>query len=277
MLTRISALLLSLAVRGFDVTRDRARRWLGRQRMPNGIVLYYHAVQPHQRQQFARQMDEVLKRALPFPAGSPGKMTPGAANVAVTFDDGFRSVVENAVPELEKRGIPFTLFVPTGCLGERPSWVRNPAHPFWNERVLSAGELGALARNPLATLASHSVTHPNLAALATANAADELLRSKDELQQASGSVVDLFSFPHGAFTADLVDLARQAGYRHAFTIEPTSVEPRADAFTVGRVAADPADWPLEFRLKLSGAYRWRASWHRITQRVRSNGNGYEAR
>jgi hypothetical protein len=71
----------------------------------------------------------------------------------------------------------------------------------------------------------------------------------------------LFSFPHGAHSAALVDQARQVGYRRVFTIEPLPVDANRDPFTVGRVAADPDDWPVEFRLKIAGAYRWRHHFH----------------
>lgn len=271
MIKRILGLALSLAVRSFDMSSGRVRRWLGRRPVTTGIVLYYHAINPRQRHRFARQMDEVLKHARPFPAGSPEKMSEDEGNVAVTFDDGFRSVVANAVPELEKRGIPFTIFAPSGCLGERPSWIRGPSHPFWEECVISVAELRGLAVAPLATLGSHSVTHSNLVRLDTASAVQELRQSKADLETAAGVKIELFSFPHGAYTMELLDYAREAGYRHVFTIEATAVERQTGVFTVGRVVADPEDWPLEFRLKLAGAYRWQAYFHRLREGLRTNG------
>jgi peptidoglycan/xylan/chitin deacetylase (PgdA/CDA1 family) len=260
MIRRLGALAISLSVRAFDLLRDVA--W--RESDPcTGVVLYYHELQPHQRARFARQMDELVKRARPFAAGSPEDMARGTRNAAVTFDDGFESVVENAVPELAKRSIPFTVFVPSGCLGERPSWVRDRAHPSWHERVVSAGSLRALSRLPLATVGSHSITHRNLRVLDAADAEQELARSKADLQAAAGISIDLFSFPHGAHDQGLIEQARRAGYRRVFTIEPERVTTDPDSFTVGRVAAAPSDWLLEFRLKLAGAYRWRHYYHRM--------------
>jgi len=249
-------------VLGRDMARDLARRRQGQRRTRGRIVLYYHAVTAAQRARFAAQMDLLRRRATPFEAGSRERISDDGWRVAVTFDDGFLSVVEHAVPELEARNIPFTVFVPSGCLGERPSWVRDPNHPSWQERVMSAAELRALAGLPLATIGSHSVTHRNMRQLDSAQAADELVRSRLELQAAAGTDIDLFSFPHGAYNAALLAQARQAGYRRVFTIQPAPMPSDPDAFSVGRVAADPDDWPIEFRLKLAGAYRWRSRWRR---------------
>jgi peptidoglycan/xylan/chitin deacetylase (PgdA/CDA1 family) len=264
-LKRIAILVVSLIVRGWDVVCSKMRRLARSRSASKGVVLYYHAVKPDQRQRFARQMDEVLKRASVFPADAPESISSEGWNVAVTFDDGFRSVVANAVPELSKRSIPFTVFVPSGCLGRRPSWVGNASHASWNETVLSAPELRALAAAPLATVGSHSVTHPNLLELAPLHSEEELVRSKEDLQQAAGVAIELFSFPHGAHSAGLLTQARRAGYRRVFTIEPTTLGRGPYPFAVGRVAADPDDWPVEFRLKIAGAYRWRSYVHRARQ------------
>lgn len=265
MIKRWAALAISLAVGGYDLMRRQVQHSLNRPARCRGVVLYYHGVTPQQRLRFAGQMDELLKCARPFQAGSPETMVVAGRNVAVTFDDGFESVVENAVPELVRRDIPFTLFVPSGCLGERPSWVNDPTHPSREQRVLSATALRALASVPLATIGSHSISHRRMSDLDSDDAALELVRSKADLETAVGATVDLFSFPHGAYTAALLDQARRVGYRRVFTIEPTMAEADPCAFTVGRVAAHPDDWPLEFRLKIAGAYRWRRWRHRLRQ------------
>jgi peptidoglycan/xylan/chitin deacetylase (PgdA/CDA1 family) len=258
---RVAALAISLAVRFWDVLAKsvRPRR---RQTRGAGVVLYYHGVKRHQRERFARQMDHLLWRSSPFRAEAPASMRADGWNAAVTFDDGFQSVVENAVPELTKRGIPFTVFVPSGCLGARPSWIRDPRHPAWDERIVTTSELRALAALPLATVGSHSITHPNLRALDATCVRRELAQSRLQLQSAAGAAIEVFSFPHGAYSPGLLTEARRAGYRRVFTIEPLVVDRSQDSFAIGRVAADPDDWSMEFRLKLAGAYRWRCHLHR---------------
>jgi peptidoglycan/xylan/chitin deacetylase (PgdA/CDA1 family) len=268
MIKRLVKLGFSLGVRALDMVRDSACRCLGRPLPPRGVVIYYHAIQRHQRSRFARQMDELLDRAQPFRAEFPGALSPEGLHVAVTFDDGFISVVENALPELKKRNIPFTLFVPTGCLGRRPSWIHNQAHSSWEERVMSLDELRALATEPLATIGAHSISHSNFLKLNSRDALHEFRRSKADLESALNREVTLFSYPHGAHNDALDEQARQSGYRHVFTVEPALVRPEAQQVAIGRVSADPGDWPLEFRLKLMGAYRWESCLRAVKTRFR---------
>ena len=123
---------------------------------------------------------------------------------------------------------------------------------------MSQDELRELAKEPLVTIGSHSISHPNFCTLDPATAAREFGESKRELEQVLGKAVELFSFPHGAHDAQLVQQGLSIGYRRLFTVAPTVVDPSNSAALLGRVATEPDDWPMEFFLKLHGAYRWLA-------------------
>jgi peptidoglycan/xylan/chitin deacetylase (PgdA/CDA1 family) len=257
MFKRLIKVAVSAVVRAGDLLLAGGRRLLGRPAPARAVVLYYHAVRPELGAAFSRQMDLLLRHARPWRAETT--LPPGSGrHVAVTFDDGYASVVGHALPALKRRAIPFTVFFPTGSWNSRPAWVRDPAHPFFHERVLSREELRTLAAEPLVTIGSHSINHPNFLRLDPVTAEREFRESRQELEALLGRPVELFSFPHGAHDERLVRQAREAGYRRVFTIEPEQVDPAAPGVTVGRVAVEPDDWPLEFRLKLAGAYRWQA-------------------
>lgn len=261
MISRIAKLLPSLVVWILDNAADAWRLLLGRPPVSRVVVLYYHAVPDRFRHRFARQMDELLRLAHPMsPDLGMGKVKPGV-NVAITFDDGFRSVVHNALPELSQRKIPCAIFCPTGSWGARPSWIRKPTHPSWHESVLSQAELRSVAEDPLVTVGSHSISHPNFLRLSESDAKSELEQSRTELESVTDRPVRLFSFPHGAHNQRLVDLARAAGYQGVFTVEPRLAQTGQEFYLAGRFATEPTDWPIEFRLKSSGAYRWQ-SWIR---------------
>jgi peptidoglycan/xylan/chitin deacetylase (PgdA/CDA1 family) len=84
----------------------------------------------------------------------------------------------------------------------------------------------------------------------------EIHESRARLEGLLDREVKLFSFPYGAFNERLVGLCREAGYERVFTTLPYSALSEPDEFVTGRVWAEPTDWPLEFRLKLLGAYAW---------------------
>jgi peptidoglycan/xylan/chitin deacetylase (PgdA/CDA1 family) len=257
---RLLKLAISLVVRAWDIFVAFALRLLGRRPRPSGVVIYYHAIAPGQRARFARQMDDLLRLAKPVAAGLYGLPDSPAHYCAVTFDDGFVSVLENALPELELRKIPATFFVPTGSLGGPPAWVKTNS-PARHQRVLSADQLVGLKDHRLLAIGSHSISHPNFLKLSPAQAGRELEQSKTQLEAILGHKVALFSFPHGACDSQTIGLARAAGYDRVFTINPSNAFTSADNFVQGRVLVDPADWPLEYRLKLLGAYRWLAKPH----------------
>jgi peptidoglycan/xylan/chitin deacetylase (PgdA/CDA1 family) len=254
---RLLKLFVSLLVRAWDVLVTVALLLFGRRRQTTCVIIYYHAVTTADRPRFARQMDDLLRLGKPVSADLSGLPDSAAHYCAVTFDDGFVSVLENALPELELRNIPATLFVPTGSLGGPPAWVK-PNSPARHERVLSADQLAALKDHRLLTIGSHSVSHPDFLKLDIAQAGAELRQSKGRLEAILDRKVRLFSFPHGAYNSQAIALARTAGYDRVFTINPGNAFTGPDNFVQGRVLADPGDWPLEFRLKILGAYRWLA-------------------
>src|SRR5437879_3551809 len=117
----------------------------GRPNPSNFVVLMYHSVKRAERERFARQMDRLAKLAKPVQADfTEGKTKWDRNYVAVTFDDGYQSVLENAVPILLEKRIPATIFVPTKYLGGRPAWITDEKHRNVREKLLSINELNCL-------------------------------------------------------------------------------------------------------------------------------------
>ena len=120
---------------------------------------------------------------------------------------------------------------------------------------MTAEQLKALPTD-LIQFGSHTRTHPVLTKLDEGKARDELINSRRELEAMLGRVIKAFSFPYGAYNERLIQLCREAGYDRVFTTDPVFAFRQMDDFVVGRVAAEPTDGGLEFRLKVAGAYRW---------------------
>src|SRR5262245_1479468 len=105
--------------------------------------------------------------------------------VVITFDDGFRDFLTDAVPLLAKYGFGATMFLPTGFIGRcRRQFMGNECLT-WSEvaHLHTAGfEFG-----------SHTVTHPRLVDLKPDDIRKEVVESKDTIEQALSVEVTAFS------------------------------------------------------------------------------------
>jgi peptidoglycan/xylan/chitin deacetylase (PgdA/CDA1 family) len=249
---RLIKLLISAFLRIIDYIGAIFQRVIGAQEKASCVVLYYHVVTKKQREMFARQMDDIIRWAKPISIDNLDTLfNTGHHHVAVTFDDGFQSILENALPELAKRKIPITVYVPTDYLGQKPGWL-NDDDKDHREIVMTAEQFNMLDDN-LVSVGSHCVTHANLPSLNQDEAEEEIFQSKDFLENLLKKKILTLSFPHGGYNEAHIKLARLAGYNRVFSISPTMA---GNEYVVGRVRVDPTDWRLEFILKLLGAYRW---------------------
>ena len=238
-------------------------RLAGRPSARRLTILYYHGVSTEHRLSFARQMDALHRGACILPASYRGELPSGKKCVAITFDDAFISVAENALPELARHSLHSTIFVPVGWIGRTPGWVMEDsepapaadANPELTEVVMSSEQLNALSAS-LVSLESHSVTHPSMLQLDTKRARSEIEDSRHRLAELSGREILGFSFPYGDHDASTVAMCRAAGYETAYSITAEEVDTTSSELLRGRTKVDPSDGPIEFFLKFNGAYQW---------------------
>jgi peptidoglycan/xylan/chitin deacetylase (PgdA/CDA1 family) len=255
MLKRVVNLSGSLLVALLDGVKSLVGQMLGRQPRRGCVVLAYHSVTSKERPQFARQMDVLIEGSTPVSAAIENLPDQGRRYAAVTFDDGLENILVNALPELAKRKIPATLFIVTEALGTHPGWEYFGGDDPSQQRVMTEKQLQELPFE-LVTIGSHTMSHPVLPTLNNDHLRHELIGSREKLEAISKRDVRLFSFPYGAFNDSVVQACREACYDRVFTALPGFAFRRPKEFVTGRVGVTPTDWPIEFRLKLAGAYRW---------------------
>lgn len=238
--------------------------------MRDVLVLCYHGISETwpaettvRPSDFERQLDRFLGRGYEGATFADALTAPPAERtLAVTFDDAHRSVLELAVPIMERLGLPGTVFVPTAYAGtDRPmGW---PGYDEWvgteHERELLC--LGWDDLRGLAALGweigSHTRSHPRLSRLREEEIAAELRESRRECEAEMGSECLSVAYPYSDYDERVVRLARDAGYRFGATV------PR------GPRGPLPLEWPRV------GAY-WAESAGRLglrarTRRMRASG------
>ncbi|MGO9138304.1 MAG: polysaccharide deacetylase family protein [Syntrophales bacterium] len=219
------------------------------------IVLLYHSVKSQRRDIFETQINELLRVGCPVSAASHNLSADGHRHIAVTFDDGFRSVLDNALPVLIARAIPATMFIPTGYIGKKPGWIQNPQHEYADEAVLTEEQIRRLP-NDLISIGSHSVNHPHLAKIGKDRAIKELIDSKKKLEEILKKEVSMLSLPYGSFSEEVASMSKEAGYKRVFLNIPKISFTKDGDYVVGRIHVSLDDWLIEYRLKLLGAYEW---------------------
>ncbi len=207
--------------------------------------------------------------------------------VLVTFDDGYRSVLTQALPVLARHGIPAVVFACTGPIarGERfwydavalrdgeTAVTALKARPYdeWRRRTLAAAvpatahdpnaplsveELRTLGAHPLIEIGAHTMEHPILAAAPPEVQEQEIAGSRDLLAGWLGAPPLLFAYPNGRpgvdYTPDTV--ARVAAhFRDGFAVGEAFTAPARQQYEQRRfLMLDTCDGPeLAHRLAVS--------------------------
>ena len=237
------------------VAADSGRRLLGLAGRSRLTILYYHAVPSDFRFEFERQLGTLSRRANVVPANYRGALASNARNVAITFDDAFSSVAEQAIGALASRSFPSTIFAPAGLIGKAPNWNVENSGAIYCETVMTGEQLRAIS-SPLTTIGSHAMFHKHLTKLSDASLKSEVEDSRVELERLTGAPVKLIAAPYGDVDDRVRRACEKAGYETLFTTVAENVDPADAKMLRGRIRVDPWDGPIEFFLKFNGAYAW---------------------
>ncbi len=213
---------------------------------PAALIVTYHAVETGPRplciepDLFAAQLDWFLAAGYrPVTFGALASAVRDRAltgrELAITFDDGFASVVREAVPRLVERGMPATIFCVAGHLGGSNDWPTQPADA---PRFPLAGavELREAAGAGI-ELGSHGVEHAPLHAASPALASRELRASRELLEQELSVPVASFAFPYSAAPGPAARAVLEQVYEAACTGGPALASIDADPLALPRVDA----------------------------------------
>lgn len=142
--------------------------------------------------------------------------------VVLTFDDGYESVLDAALPELERRGWPFTVFVSTEAID-----AGFGGYLSWNE-LRRLAEQGA-------TIGNHTRSHAHLVRRRDGESErDWARRVRGEIEGARArleaevgrAVIPVLAYPYGEFDADVAALVDELGLyglgQHSGAVGPTT-------------------------------------------------------
>ena len=123
------------------------------------------------------------------------------------------------------------------------AWAGTRNDPQRADRALNEDEVNVLGKGGLIEIGAHTMTHPSLKITSRLQQMAEISGSKTKLENIIGRPVRSFSYPHGEYTFETLELVQSAGFRGAFTTNFKCVMPGADPFQLPRFQVD--DWSGE--------------------------------
>lgn len=181
----------------------------------------------------------------------------------VTFDDGYASVHQYALPILEELRVPATVFLATAYLDSQQPFPADDWTMAGTDLVppiawkpLSTAQCRELQASGLIELGAHTHTHQDFRGRAADLYLDllqclELLKDRFNVEDSS------FAFPYGTralgfCTPEMAAAVQAAGARCAFSTDDGLVLPHQDRYSLGRMEVDAYDTGASLAARLSG-------------------------
>jgi peptidoglycan/xylan/chitin deacetylase (PgdA/CDA1 family) len=277
---------------------------LRRRRARDVLVLAYHNIVPTgteryggdaslhlEQKKFTEQLESIQQsyRVVPLASILDPAKAGERPRVAITFDDAYAGALTVGVSELVNRGLPATIFVAPGLIGQQAWWdvlaaqgllsaeARRLAleelagdkerviswafrskhlHTVSTYRIGSEDEIRSAANCPGISLGSHTWSHRNLSVLNSTEIESELTRSLSWLNERWGFREWPLSYPYGMLSPPVVKAAADVGYKFAFRVDGGRLRATADLspFALPRLNV-PAGISIDgFRLRLVGLF-----------------------
>jgi peptidoglycan/xylan/chitin deacetylase (PgdA/CDA1 family) len=164
--------------------------------------------------------------------------------VALSFDDGMRSVFTHALPILRDHAAAAHVFLTTGAVGGNNRWATQPAYaPSFG--MLNWDEIEKLQLAGV-RVESHTHSHPDLRDLDDRSIAAECSEADRIIEERLGRRPQYFAYPYGYRNAHTLDYARNR-YRASVTTELRELQGKEDPAALPRLDSYYLRAPWVFR------------------------------
>lgn len=204
-------------------------------------------------ERFAQQMAWIAESHHPVSldtllAGLNGQADLADNAIAITFDDGFASTFEHAMPVLTRLRIPATMFMVAGRIGGDNDWMHRRGMP--QRALMDATQLREMHAADI-TIGSHTLTHPKLPECEPGQLSREIADSKSRLEDILSHPVQHFAYPYGLYEDTTRRMVEENGYLSACSTRSGFNNRETDRFELRRIEVFGSDrlWNLKQKLK----------------------------
>ena len=160
-------------------------------------------------------------------------------SLAITIDDGYKDNLD-AIEILDKKNIPFTLYVTTNSIGKN--------------NYLSENDIFSISNLGISTIGSHGCSHSRLSTLTNEKINTELKESKKVLEKITQTQIDTLSYPHGSYNNFVIDAAKKIGYKYAASSNKGINSRTTDNYLLRRSEIIQSDTINMIMKKINGYY-----------------------
>jgi peptidoglycan/xylan/chitin deacetylase (PgdA/CDA1 family) len=154
--------------------------------------------------------------------------------VIITFDDGYKNNYTEALAILTRYGYTATIFLVTGLIGGGNDWPgQNSTIP--QLEMLTWPEVREMQKNGI-EFGAHTHNHVRLSEVHIDEAREEILHSKNVMEENLGSAAELFCYPFGSYTEAVKDFVA-SNFKGAMATHPGKLSPDIDLYAIKRINA----------------------------------------
>jgi peptidoglycan/xylan/chitin deacetylase (PgdA/CDA1 family) len=173
-------------------------------------------------------------------------------NFIITFDDGYENLITNAFPILKKLEFSATCFVVTNMLNKYNVWDENRSD-YKKMKLMNIDQIYEWVSNGF-EIGSHTKDHLDLTSLDINKKKEQIIDSKNFINQSLGIKITSFAYPFGSFDDETIKIV-QENYEYAVTTRPSKYNPnKFNDMKLPRISINKKTSIFKFLLKILTNY-----------------------
>lgn len=169
--------------------------------------------------------------------------------VILTFDDGYKHLLDFAIPELQKRKMKAAFYIPTAYIGQYNVW--DVEKGYEKEEIMNECDLKELDRAGM-EVGAHSHRHINLKEAANPGVVEkEISLSKKIIESVLQKPVCSFAYPFAAVPQNYKAILSREGYQYGVSFYQSD----ENQYALRRFCYHNNDTEQSLKLKLSLPYK----------------------
>jgi peptidoglycan/xylan/chitin deacetylase (PgdA/CDA1 family) len=149
-----------------------------------------------------------------------GRLQISGKPIILSFDDGYEDFYTDVFPILKENQIKAVAYIVPGFLDHL-----NSMHTWQLEEV---------GKSQIVEIGAHTLHHAHLSQMAETAAKYEIEESKKELEEELQTEIVSFAYPYGAYSMQIIDLVKSAGFTNAGSTEEGTNENLSELYHLNR-------------------------------------------